>query len=84
MYQINWECQAPPSIEPGHYTFTQRVSIVTFGTTREEHEQQANKKVAAIHGFDLMAVGLHNRRVDWEAVFGPSSIPDHCFADTKF
>lgn len=31
---------------------------------------------------DVMAVGLHNTKEDWDAVFTPSR-PDHKFADSE-
>lgn len=78
-YQINW--QATVVCEGG--TATMSKSLTTFGATRQEHEEQADKQLAAIHGFDLRAVGLHNRQQDWEAVFGPAG-DRSTFADTKF
>ncbi len=54
--------------------------IEARGMTGEEVRADAQRQCDALGGFNLIAVGLMNRRADWEAAFGPTDMPDTSFA----
>lgn len=60
-----------------------RGQLVATGNTGAEVQADAERQCALRDGFNLQAIGLNNRRSDWEAAFGPSDLPDTAFYDPE-
>lgn len=82
MLTITYECQTVPNDTPT--TVYYRGFFTARGATPEEVFADRDRHIARLHAFNVMAIGLHNRRRDWEAVFGPEpDMPNTAFYDPE-
>jgi hypothetical protein len=82
MITINYEFRVPPSTPYSTIAWYMHWETIT-GETGEEIQAKASARCKALQAIDYMAVGLHNRKADWEAAFGPPDDPRSAnYADT--
>ncbi len=74
--QLRYECHWARDCA---VTVTYTRTILASGKTPEEVEADATRQCREMDGWDLRAVGVHNTRADWEAMFGPSTCHDAAF-----
>lgn len=70
---INYEAEIHGLTAVWHTRFS------VSGATAADVLAKADAQCAAMGGKNLIAAGLKNSRHDWEAVFGPSDMPDAAF-----
>ena len=74
MSKINFEGYVPCG------SFMVLTTFTVAATNKEDLMKVANQRAKELGLEEFQSVGLHNRRADWEEIYGPSK-PDHRFGD---